>query len=84
LQNVVPTGHTNSDGFPYRGVVTEDGWKYAAFADAPYMLYNLNEDPYEQVNLITQPHLKAKRAELQDLLADWIRKTGDDFPVFRG
>jgi arylsulfatase A-like enzyme len=84
LQNVVPTGHTNSDGIPWRGVVTEDGWKYAAFADAPYMLYNLNEDPYEQVNLITQPHLKAKRLELQELLEAWIRKTGDDFPVWKG
>jgi len=84
LQNVIPTGHRNSDGFPYRGVVTEDGWKYVAHEHAPYMLFNLREDPYEQVNLITQPQLKTKRLELQELLQDWVEQTGDEFPVFKG
>lgn len=83
LQNIIPTGHRNSDGFPWRGVVTEDGWKYVAFEGAPYMLYHLPDDPYEQNNLCTQPSWRDKRRELQSLLAEWIEKTGDDFPVFR-
>ena len=84
LQNVVPNGHGNSDGIPWRGVVTEDGWKYVAFAGAPYMLYNTRDDPHERVNLLTQARLKDKRSELQELLAEWVERTGDDFPVFRG
>ena len=82
LQNVIPTGHSHSDDLPWRGVVTEDGWKYVAFEGAPYMLFNLSEDPYEQVNLCTVAKYRDKRRELQKLLAEWVEKTGDDFPVW--
>jgi hypothetical protein len=37
---------------PWRGVVTNDGWKYAVFEGVPWLMYNLNEDPCETVNLV--------------------------------
>ena len=37
---------------PWRGVVTNDGWKYAVFEGVPWLIYNLNEDPCEPVNLV--------------------------------
>ena len=47
LQFVVPTGHGDSINKPYRGVVTRDGWKYVAFEGTSWLMFNLNEDPYE-------------------------------------
>lgn len=81
LQNVVPTGHPHSINRPYRGIVTRDGWKYVSFENVPWLLFNLNEDPYEQVN---QAHNNAFRAELKRLnsrLAQWIHDTGDKFAL---
>lgn len=81
LQNIVPTGHPNSINRPYRGIVTRDGWKYVSFEGVPWLLFNLNEDPYEQVN---QAHNNAFRAELKRLnsrLAQWINDTGDKFEL---
>ena len=81
LQNVVPTGHAYSVNRPYRGIVTRDGWKYVAFEGVPWLLFNLNEDPYEQVN---QAHNNAFRAELRRLnarLKQWVADTGDKFEL---
>jgi len=36
---------------PWRGIVTKDGWKYVCVEGYTQLLFNLNEDPYEQVNL---------------------------------
>ena len=36
---------------PWRGIITDDGWKYAVFAGVPWFLYNLNEDPFETAKL---------------------------------
>ena len=81
LQNVIPTGHPNSINGPYRGIVTRDGWKYVAFEGAPWLLFNLNEDPYEQAN---QAHNNAYRAEIRRLnrrLRQWVSDTGDKFQL---
>ncbi|HBY60267.1 MAG TPA: hypothetical protein DEH78_10620, partial [Solibacterales bacterium] len=51
LQNVIPTMHQNSVNRPYRGLVTRDGWKLVCFEGMPWLLFNLNEDPYELANL---------------------------------
>jgi len=45
------------------------------------MLFNLNEDPYELTNLAYLDTHNEKREELQAELADWIEKTGDEFPL---
>jgi arylsulfatase A-like enzyme len=38
-------------GYAWRCLVTRDGWKYACVEEGDWLLYNLNEDPYEQTNL---------------------------------
>ena len=81
LQNVIPTGHPHSINRSYRGIVTRDGWKYVSFEGVPWMLHNLNEDPFEQANLA---HNNAYRAELKRLnnrLKQWVADTGDKFTL---
>ena len=66
---------------PWRGIVTRDGWKYVALEGQPLYLYDLNEDPYEFVNLALDRRYSEKRLELQTKLEDWIKKTGDTFKL---
>ncbi|MEM7028709.1 MAG: sulfatase [Chloroflexota bacterium] len=81
LQLVVATGHGNSVDRPWRGVVTRNGWKYTVLENQPWMLFNLNEDPYEQANLAHNSLFKAERRQLQDRLASWMNDTGDEFSL---
>jgi arylsulfatase A-like enzyme len=81
LQSVVPTGHGDSVDRPWRGIVTDDGWKYVALEGQPWLLFNLNEDPYELANLAHNTRYRAERARLQDRLAAWIADTGDAFAL---
>ena len=79
LQSVIPTGHPDCIGKPWRGVLSADGWKYACFENAPWMLHNLNEDPYELVNLAHYPVNSGKLKELNDRAKKWAADTGDRF-----
>ena len=81
LQNVVPTGHGHSINRPYRGLVTRDGWKYVCFEGAPWVMFNLNEDPYEQANLAHNNAFKAERQKLSARLKQWVADTGDRFEI---
>ncbi|MBW3624996.1 MAG: hypothetical protein KY468_16485 [Armatimonadetes bacterium] len=81
LQLVIPTRHGDSTDRPWRGIVTRDGWKYAVLEGQPWLMYNLNEDPYEQANLAHNTRFGAERRRLQDRLAAWIADTGDSFPL---
>lgn len=81
IQSVIPTGHQNSTEFAWRGVVTRDGWKYVCFENMPWLLFNLNDDPYEQVNMAHNSLYKDKRHELNERLRRWVEETGDRFPV---
>lgn len=81
LQLVVATGHGDSVDRPWRGVVTRDGWKYVALEGQPWLLFNLNDDPYEGANLAHNTRFAAERRRLQDRLAAWIADTGDDFTL---
>ncbi|HEX3000068.1 MAG TPA: sulfatase/phosphatase domain-containing protein, partial [Armatimonadota bacterium] len=80
LQMVVPTGHGDSVDRAWRGIVTGDGWKYIVLAGQPWLMFQLNEDPYEQVNLAHNTRYAAERRRLQDRLAAWIHDPGDHFP----
>jgi arylsulfatase A-like enzyme len=84
LQSVIPTGHGDSVDKPWRGLVTKDGWKYVCFENISWMLYNLNEDPYEQVNLAHNSRYRAPRAKLLSRLKQWVADTGDKFPLPEG
>ncbi len=79
LQLVIPTGHAHSTDRPWRGLVTRDGWKYVVLEGQPWLLFNLNEDPYELRNLAHNRAFARERQRLQERLAGWITETGDHF-----
>jgi arylsulfatase A-like enzyme len=81
LQSVIPTGHENSVDKPWRGVVTRDGWKYVCFEGVEWLLFNLNEDPYEQANLAHNSAFREKRRQLNARLRRWIVDTDDRFEL---
>jgi len=80
-QLVVPTGHGASTDRAWRALVTRDGWKYAVLEGQPWMLFNLNEDPYEQANHALDTAYGAERRRLQDRLAAWMADTNDSFTL---
>jgi arylsulfatase A-like enzyme len=79
IQSVAPNGHSDSIDKPWRGVVTNDGWKYVCFEGIPWLMFNLDDDPFEQANLAHNSRFSAQRKRLNDRLAAWIEKTGDRF-----
>ncbi len=83
LQNVTPIGDEldffKNGLITWRGIVTKDGWKYACFKGVEWCVYNLNEDPYEQVNLAFDSNFIEKRRALRNELKEWIEKTEDSF-----
>ncbi|MFW6062267.1 MAG: sulfatase [Planctomycetota bacterium] len=81
LQSVVPTCHGNSIDRPWRGIVTRDGWKYVCLEGQPWLMFDLNDDPYEQRNLAHNSRYWAKRKQLHDRLAQWIADTDDEFDL---
>lgn len=81
LQSVIPTRHSDSVDRPWRGLVTRDGWKYVVLEGQPWLLFNLNDDPYEQVNLAFNTRYAQERRRLQDRLAHWVHDTGDHFTL---
>ncbi len=81
LQLCIPTRHGDSTDRPWRGIVTTDGWKYICLEHQPWMMFNLNDDPYEQVNLAHNSRWGAKRKQLHDRLAKWVADTDDQFAL---
>jgi len=81
LESVVPTGHADSVDKPWRGLVTRDGWKYTCFEGVSWLMFNLNLDPYEQVNMAHNIRYRAERARLIARLRQWVADTGDKFTI---
>lgn len=81
LQSVIPTGHFDSVDKPWRGLVTADGYKYVAFPHQDWLLFDLNTDPLEQVNLAHNPRFAELRQRLREELKKWVQSTEDEFPV---
>jgi arylsulfatase A-like enzyme len=81
LQSVVPTMHGDSVDKPWRGIVTRDGWKYTCFDGISWLMFNLNEDPYEQVNVAHNVKYRAERRKLVERLKQWVHDTGDKFNI---
>ncbi len=46
-----------------------------------WMLFNLNEDPYEQANQAQNNEFRDKRKKLLERLRQWVSDTGDHFPL---
>jgi arylsulfatase A-like enzyme len=81
LQSVIPTGHPDSVDRPWRGIITMDGWKYVVLEGQPWLMFNLNEDPFELANLAHNTAYRAERQALQERLAQWVLDTGDSFDL---
>jgi arylsulfatase A-like enzyme len=81
LQMVVPTMHGSSIDRPWRGVVTIDGWKYCVLEHQPWLMFNLNVDTYEQMNLAHDMLYREERNRLHQRIAQWIAHTQDDFAL---
>lgn len=68
-------------GYAWRSVVTRDRWKYACIRGQEWVMFDLNQDPYEQNNLAFHPGFRQRRSEMKQLLQQWIDRTGDHFDV---
>ena len=62
----------------WRGLRT-DRFMYARTKDAPWLLYDLEADPYELKNLVADPEAGATLDELDAELARWMERTGDSW-----
>ncbi len=81
IQSVVPTGHGHSVDKPWRGVVTTDGYKYVCLENTPWLMFDLNEDPYELANMAHNTVYRDKLIELNNMVKEWCKKVDDDFVV---
>ena len=81
LQCLIGAGQGDGTNKPWRGVVTRDGWKYVCFEHVSWLMFNLNEDPYELVNLAHGGRYRPQRRKLISRLKQWIHDTGDEFAV---
>jgi arylsulfatase A-like enzyme len=61
---------------PWRGVRSRK-YKYARFQDKPWMLYDLEKDPYEMNNLVDDSRQRKLVARLDAEIARTMRETGD-------
>jgi arylsulfatase A-like enzyme len=72
---------------PYQGDGTEDAWRgvrthrymYARFESKPWVLYDLEKDPYEMHNLVDDPASAGLLKEMEGRLDGWMRRTGDSW-----
>ena len=62
----------------WRGLRT-DRFMYARTKEAPWVLYDLEADPYELKNLVGVPEAGPTLAELDAELTRWMERTGDSW-----
>jgi arylsulfatase A-like enzyme len=81
VQCTIPTGHGDSVDRTWRGIVTTDGWKYICLENQPWLMFNTNDDPCEQVNLAHNTKWREQRRKLNDRLTQWVADTKDEFAL---
>jgi arylsulfatase A-like enzyme len=72
---------------PYEGDGTEDGWRgvrtarhmYARFESRPWVLYDLESDPWQMRNLVDEPASKPLLQDMERRLGQWMSRTGDSW-----
>lgn len=72
---------------PYAGDGTEGAWRgvrtkrhmYACFENKPWVLYDLDKDPYQQRNLASDTASGSIRRGLDAQLQSWMKRTGDSW-----
>ena len=67
---------------PWRGVRTAR-YTYARFRDRPWVLYDLQRDPFELDNLVERPQYRKLMAGLDKQILDLMEKTGDHWNELR-
>lgn len=67
-------------GDPIRTVITPDLWKYNWSSIGEDELYNLKEDPYEKINLVSNEAYKERIQSLRDKIKAWKIRTTDINP----
>ncbi len=72
--------HSGGVEHAWRGVRTER-FMYARTQAGPWVLYNLESDPYEQKNLIDDPAARTVMNELDNDIMDWMRRVGDSWSL---
>ena len=75
-------GPYHAGGVPdaWRGIRTER-YMYARFQKGPWLLYDLERDPYEMKNLVGDSSVTAVMNELDKQLLAWMRRTGDSWSL---
>jgi arylsulfatase A-like enzyme len=63
---------------PWRGLRTRQ-WKYARHEDRPWVLYDLEKDPYETNNLAAERSSRTLIAEFDRRIALHMAETGDEW-----
>lgn len=63
---------------PWRGVRT-GRFLYARTEQGPWLLYDLERDPFERKNLAEAPDAAELRQRMETLLASWMKRTGDSW-----
>jgi len=81
LQQIPHKLQSHTVNRPWRGVVTQDGWKYVCTPENDWLLFDNNEDPYEIANLCYNVNHQEQKERLHGLLEGWIHRTGDEFPL---
>lgn len=72
---------------PFLAGGVQHGWRgirtarhmYARTENEPWVLYDLEADPYELDNLADDPQSTAVQGEMEALLAEWMDRTGDSW-----
>lgn len=72
---------------PFAGDAVPAGWRgvrtrrymYARFQHRPWLLFDLEKDPFQLENLAEDPGAGELRREMEALLAGWMRRTGDSW-----
>lgn len=72
---------------PFHAGGVEHGWRgvrtsrymYAKTKEAPWLLYDLQTDPFELNNLVDNPAATELQAELEASIDDWMQRIGDSW-----
>jgi len=72
--------HGDGTAHAWRGVRTER-YMYARWESGPWLLYDLENDPYEMKNLAAEPSASALLREMERRLADWMMRVGDSWSL---
>jgi arylsulfatase A-like enzyme len=81
LQQIPRKFHRHTVNRAWRGVVTTDGWKYVCMPGHEWLLFDLNDDPFEMANLAYDTVFQKQKERCHELLKEWIEKTGDRFDL---